>query len=131
MFFLFKINRLIPSANIYVNQFAVENAIKEADSYNKLARLLLPVVFKDESLKVCNSTGKHGAKAAKLMLHQEGVQSIYDFVKTHVETKTDWCRQGWQKKDKDAMKTSVQKKLNELKKTKQANGILRQKQTLN
>lgn len=109
----------------------MENAIKEADNYTKLARLLLPAVFKDEALKVCNSTGKNGAKAARLMLHQEGVESIYNFVKIHTETNTDWCRQGWGKKDKDAMKTSVQKKLNELKKSKQVNGILNHKQVLN
>lgn len=123
----FKIDRLIAETKIYVSQFTVTNAVNRATSCSTLARNLLPAVFTDAALKVCNSTGKNGAKAARLMLHQGGIESIFSFVETHAEKNTNWCPDGWTKAVKDAVKTSVQKKLNENHKAHQMNVILNAK----
>lgn len=121
----FQIIRLVPTSRVYVSEFALTNAIRNSNSITTLARNLLPVVFTEKALQLCYATERGGAKAARQMLHQEGMETLYAFVKNHAESKTNWCPlpAGWKKDHLKEMKSSVTKKLNESKKTVELNKV--------
>ena len=80
-----------------------------------MARALLEVVFTDRALLLCNATGKNWARERRTMLYQDGMRAIYSFVKYYSKKKTNWLPGNkWTETLHKKMKTSVGKKINEL-----------------
>lgn len=112
----------MPHIRIYVNEFALANAVEDSSFPNTLARAMLDVLFTKEALRICSATKKDGALEERRMLHQDGMNAIYRFVKTHTKEETGWLGRGkWTSLTTRSMKRSVCQKLNELKQVEKLN----------
>lgn len=112
---------------VYVSEFAKENALAKSTSPNKLARALLDIVFTEEALKLCNTTGKNGAFENRKMLHQKGMRAIYLFVHLYAKDETNWLAcDGWTKTVRNSVQKSMRQKLNEIKQNELRNKFRKQ-----